>query len=291
VAKKPAKTTSKKKAGGKTAKSRKKTTQKPTKAGVRKGTSSKSGSARTKTVGKKSVRTRRAAAASRSKAVRPEKAAKKAVKKAVKKAARKKPATAKKKVAKTKKRASTGRKVAKLPARKAARPAATKTARRAAGSAGSKSPASARSARAAAREAPAARKTVSSGLSAKDLEFFRQRLLERRARLLGDVRTLQNEARSQSGGDSGVASSMPIHMADLGTDNYEKEFTLNLIQGERTLLREIDEALARINDGTYGICLATGKPIGKARLRAKPWAKYCYEYVLEMERRQQGSGF
>ncbi|MHC4234990.1 MAG: TraR/DksA family transcriptional regulator, partial [Planctomycetota bacterium] len=74
-------------------------------------------------------------------------------------------------------------------------------------------------------------------------------------------------------------SSMPIHMADIGSDNWEQEFTLGLIDNERLLLREIDEALQRINANTYGICLATRKPISAARLRAKPWAKYCIEYA------------
>jgi DnaK suppressor protein len=128
-------------------------------------------------------------------------------------------------------------------------------------------------------------------LSKRDLAQFRELLLAKRAELIGDVSTLQNEALSKSRRDaSGDLSSMPIHMADLGTDNYEKEFTLGLIEGSRALLREIDEALARIVDGTYGVCEATGKPIGKARLRARPWAKYCYEYMLAQERGQRESG-
>ncbi len=124
-------------------------------------------------------------------------------------------------------------------------------------------------------------------LSKQDLDMFHQMLLQKRAEILGDVSTLHNEAlnsnRSEASGD---LSSMPIHMADLGTDNYELEFTLGLIEGERAILKEIDEALDRIRKGTYGACLATGKPIGKARLKAKPWAKYCYEYTLAQERGQ-----
>ena len=118
----------------------------------------------------------------------------------------------------------------------------------------------------------------------KDLEEFRAMLLDKRAQLLGDVDTLSDEAlkgsRKESAGD---LSSMPIHMADLGTDNYELEFTLGLIEGGHALLQEINEALERIRQGTYGVCLATGRSIGKARLRAQPWAKYCYEYVLAQE--------
>jgi RNA polymerase-binding transcription factor DksA len=56
-----------------------------------------------------------------------------------------------------------------------------------------------------------------------------------------------------------------------------------LIENERGLLREIDEALERIEDNTYGICLATNKPITKSRLRVKPWAKYCIAYARKRE--------
>ena len=125
-------------------------------------------------------------------------------------------------------------------------------------------------------------------LTAEDTEQLRQVLLDKRAEILGDVSTLNDEALNKNRREaSGDLSSMPIHMADLGTDNYEMEFTLGLIEGERAILKEIDEALERIRQGTYGICLATGRSIGKARLRAKPWAKYCYEYTLAQEKGQQ----
>lgn len=128
-----------------------------------------------------------------------------------------------------------------------------------------------------------------SGLTAKDLQMFREMLLEKRRELLGDVSTLHREV--LQGGTrqdaSGDLSSMPIHMADLGSDNYEREFTLGLIENERAVLKEIDEALQRIERKTYGVCLATGKPIGKARLKAKPWAKYSYEYMLAKEKGRQ----
>jgi len=127
--------------------------------------------------------------------------------------------------------------------------------------------------------------TVKTNLTARELNEFRQMLMDKRKQLMGDVGTLQSEAMRGSRQDSaGDLSSMPVHMADLGTDNYELEFTLGLLEGGREMLNEIDEALERVRNGTYGMCAATGKPIGKQRLRAKPWAKYCYEYTLAMER-------
>ncbi len=124
-------------------------------------------------------------------------------------------------------------------------------------------------------------------LTPEEVEQFRRMLIDKRAEILGDVSTLHSEALNKNRREaSGDLSSMPIHMADLGTDNYEMEFTLGLIEGERAILKEIDEALERVRNGTYGICLATGRPIGKARLKAKPWAKFCYEYTLAQEKGQ-----
>lgn len=121
-------------------------------------------------------------------------------------------------------------------------------------------------------------------LTPAELESFREMLLEKRHELIGDVANLEDGAIRSGGAHSASGlSSMPIHMADIGSDTWEQELTLGLIENERGLLREIDEALERIKDGTYGMCLATGKPITKARLRAKPWAKYCIEYARKRE--------
>lgn len=76
---------------------------------------------------------------------------------------------------------------------------------------------------------------------------------------------------------------MPIHMADIGTDTYEQEFSLGLMDSERKMVREILDALKRIEQGTYGICEGTGKPIPKGRLEANPWARYCVEYASLLE--------
>lgn len=125
-----------------------------------------------------------------------------------------------------------------------------------------------------------------SSLSTAELDRYRRMLLAKRDQLLGAVTHMENEAlgksRSESAGD---LSQMPIHMADIGTDNYEQEFTLGLIANERETLKEIDEALVRIDAGTYGVCLGTHKPISKARLDARPWARYCIEYHRQQEQR------
>jgi RNA polymerase-binding protein DksA len=127
-------------------------------------------------------------------------------------------------------------------------------------------------------------KTRKRGLTVADIERFRQRLLEKRREIVGDVSEMADEALKKSRLDaSGDLSSMPIHMADLGTDNYEQEFALGLMDSERKLLNEIDDALQRMEQKTYGICEGTGKPIAKARLQAQPWARYCVKYARMLE--------
>lgn len=121
-----------------------------------------------------------------------------------------------------------------------------------------------------------------SPLSAKQLREFHETLLAKRRELLGDMSGMEAEATRQHG--SGNFSSMPTHMADVGTDNFEHEFTLGLLESEQQLLREIDEAMQRIDEKTYGICLGTGEPIPPARLTAKPWAKYTVEYARLLEK-------
>lgn len=123
-------------------------------------------------------------------------------------------------------------------------------------------------------------------LTPEELNTFRDLLLAKRNELLGTVTQLRDDALHKSRQESaGDLSSMPIHMADIGSDNWEQEFTLGLLANESVLLREIEEALQRIEDGTYGVCLGTNKHIQKRRLRAKPWAKYCIEYARELELR------
>jgi len=117
-----------------------------------------------------------------------------------------------------------------------------------------------------------------SRISPRALAEYRETLLAKRRELVGNVNNMTREALASRSPSDG-RSAMPQHMADLGSDNWEQEFTLELMQNERGLVREIDEALARIDNGTYGICLATHRPINRARLKAKPWARYCIEYA------------
>ncbi|MGH7177767.1 MAG: TraR/DksA family transcriptional regulator [Tepidisphaeraceae bacterium] len=120
------------------------------------------------------------------------------------------------------------------------------------------------------------------GFTSRELEHYRELLLAKRRELVGDMSSMEREALRSAQGSN--LSNVPLHMADMGTDNYEQEFTLGLVEKDRQLLREINVALAKIQDGRFGICEGTGKPINKPRLEAQPWAKYSIEYARMMER-------
>ena len=118
-----------------------------------------------------------------------------------------------------------------------------------------------------------------------DLKIYRERLLALRARLRGDVSQLADATlkknRMEANGD---LSSMPIHMADIGSDNFEQEFTLSLMQSEEGTLERIEAALERIEDVVYGDCEECGAKIPRARLSAVPYATMCVKCASQYER-------
>ncbi|MBY0313293.1 MAG: hypothetical protein K2W85_14590 [Phycisphaerales bacterium] len=120
-------------------------------------------------------------------------------------------------------------------------------------------------------------------LPKKELDKYREILLRKRAELVGDVANMEGEALL---GNSGSLSNLPQHMAEQGSDAFDQALSLDLAQVDRTLIKEIDEALKRIEDGTYGVCPATGKRISAERLAEIPWAKYSIEAAREMENRR-----
>ena len=124
-------------------------------------------------------------------------------------------------------------------------------------------------------------KRVKTGLSKKDKEEFLALLLEKRSEIIGNVKGME-DARNASLGD---IAHMPLHMADVGSDNFEQEFTLGLMESEREMLREIEEAILRMREGYYGVCLESGRPIQRMRLEFAPWAKYCIDVARAKEKR------
>ena len=128
---------------------------------------------------------------------------------------------------------------------------------------------------------PADDKPVKTKLTKQELKQFRDLLISKRRELLAAVDSMEFEALRSDDGDT---SSMPIHMADVGSDAYEQDLMLGMAASERERIREIDDALERIRLQTYGVCELTRKQISKKRLNAKPWAKYTIDSARKIER-------
>ena len=121
-----------------------------------------------------------------------------------------------------------------------------------------------------------------------EMKVYRDRLLDLRARLRGDVTSMTHAALRKGGTDGVNGSSMPIHMAELGSDNFEQEFTLGLMEAEGDIIGLIDSALERIGDGQYGKCVECGGPIAKARLNAIPYTPVCIKCAERQEHNGNG---
>src|SRR5690606_25322471 len=119
----------------------------------------------------------------------------------------------------------------------------------------------------------------------RQVEKFRLMLLDKRRELLGDITGLESEAlKSADGTDPRLGE----HLEDQSSDAIDQAVSLDLAAADRRLLRMIDEALDRIDKGTFGLCVVTGKPIREERLRELPWASLSIEAARAEERRQMG---
>lgn len=116
-------------------------------------------------------------------------------------------------------------------------------------------------------------------MRARDREKFKKLLLDRRRQLTGSLSSMAEEALKPGGGAQGVDE-----IADLGSDQYEQELTLGLMQAEQDEVNSIDEALNRIEDGTYGKCASCDVAIPAPRLKAVPAADYCIECQSHVEK-------
>jgi DnaK suppressor protein len=106
---------------------------------------------------------------------------------------------------------------------------------------------------------------------------YYNRLLELREQLMRQMNGLAKESAQEMAGYS-------LHMADSGTDNFDRDFALSLLSSDQDAIYEIEEALKRIEKRTYGICELTGKPIPKARLEAIPWTRFTVQAQAQLER-------
>ena len=106
---------------------------------------------------------------------------------------------------------------------------------------------------------------------------YHQNLLDLRDRLLNQMSGLAKESAEEMPGYS-------LHMADSGTDNFDRDFALSLLSSDQDALYEIEEAIKRIEKNVYGICELTGKPIPKTRLQVIPWTRFTVEAQAQLEK-------
>ena len=113
-----------------------------------------------------------------------------------------------------------------------------------------------------------------------DLPLHRERLLALRARLQGDTTQMEDNALNK---DHTKTTSMPNDMAELGTGNFDQELTLSLLGSENDVLDQIEAAIERLEDGTYGQCQSCGLKVSEPRLKAIPYAALCIHCASQQE--------
>lgn len=111
-----------------------------------------------------------------------------------------------------------------------------------------------------------------------ELRKYRKLLLKEREKVGGGLTHIAEDTLNKSQRDaSGDLSGYAYHMADMASDDYERDFSLGRATEEQKILYAIDEAMKRIEDGSYGNCLQCGKPIAKKRLKVLPYAELCID--------------
>ena len=120
-------------------------------------------------------------------------------------------------------------------------------------------------------------------LEKKRMEAYRRQLMEVKEEILHDIKNM-NAVNSAEGKESqGDVSGHALHMADVATDMYDREFNLGLASNDRELLNKIEKALRRIDENEFGVCISCKKPIKEARLKAIPYAETCLKCQEELE--------
>jgi DnaK suppressor protein len=120
----------------------------------------------------------------------------------------------------------------------------------------------------------------------KDLQIFKKLILQKKEDLVEGIKHISEDTLKKSQKEaSGDISGYSYHMADVATDTYDREFSLSLASNDRELLYEIDDALKRMEEGTYGLCEACKCLITKARLKALPYTRHCVKCQEKKEKR------
>lgn len=123
-------------------------------------------------------------------------------------------------------------------------------------------------------------------MTKREAAKFKKLLLQKREDLTGEINHIAKENLKSQKEASGDLSGYSYHMADMASDSYDRELSFNIASEEQEILYEIDDALKRIDEGKYGLCLDCGKKIPAKRLTALPYAKYCIRCQSKEERQK-----
>ncbi len=122
----------------------------------------------------------------------------------------------------------------------------------------------------------------------KDLKTFKEILEKKKHELAKGIDHIAKDALKTSQRDAaGDLSAYSLHMADMATDNYDREFALNLADNEQKILNRIETALEKIDEGKFGLCETCGKKIAKVRLKAVPYAELCVPCQEKQEKKRK----
>lgn len=123
-------------------------------------------------------------------------------------------------------------------------------------------------------------------LNKKELGEYKKMIAKRKGEVLDNINHISADTLKQSQKDaSGDISGYTYHMADVATDTYDREFSLGIASNERQLAYELEDALKRIEDGTYGVCEDCDELITKTRLKALPYARLCVKCQQKREKK------
>ena len=119
----------------------------------------------------------------------------------------------------------------------------------------------------------------------KDFDIFKERLFNFKDDVLSQIKDISEDTLMKSQKEiSGDISGYSLHMADVASDNYTRDFNLSLVSSEHRVLMDIEDALKRVEDKTYGVCLSCNRMIAKTRLKAIPYARYCTKCKTKLEK-------
>ena len=124
-------------------------------------------------------------------------------------------------------------------------------------------------------------------LSKQQLKQFKEVLLEERAKFAGEIKSIAHDASKNPREASGDLSAYTVHMADMSADTYERELAMNIASSEQEVLYQIDDALKRMDEGTYGMCQECNKPITLRRLKAVPYTSLCISCQRDKEQKNR----